>query len=63
MWPSRRDSVAQSRYSIVVPQRESPTMKLPLITVAALLIGAAPAAPAPDYVLTKSVPLGAPDRD
>jgi len=37
-------------------------MKLPLITVAALLIGAAPAAPAPDYVLTKSVPLGAPDR-
>ncbi|MEO5495001.1 MAG: YncE family protein [Sphingomonas sp.] len=37
-------------------------MKLPLVGLTALLIGAAPAAPASDYVLTKSVALGAPDR-
>lgn len=37
-------------------------MKLPLLSLAALLIGAAPAASAPDYVLTNSVALGAPDR-
>jgi DNA-binding beta-propeller fold protein YncE len=37
-------------------------MKLPLLSLAALLIGAVPAAPAPTYVLTNSVALGAPDR-
>jgi DNA-binding beta-propeller fold protein YncE len=37
-------------------------MKLPLLSLASLLIGAAPAALAPDYVLTRSVALGAPDR-
>ncbi|MES2098119.1 MAG: DUF5074 domain-containing protein [Pseudomonadota bacterium] len=37
-------------------------MKLPLLSLVGLLIGATPAAPAPDYALTKSVALGAPDR-
>ena len=37
-------------------------MNLPLLSLAAVLAGAAPASPVPDYVLTKSVALGAPDR-